>query len=150
VIEIAIGLGVLMSLALQEAVGLSAGGLVVPGYLALQIHEPKKLLGTLLIATTTWLVVKALGSTMILYGRRRLALSVLVGFALGQAWRHGVLMGSGQEMVELAAVGYIVPGLIASWMDRQGPVPTVLCLVLIASCVRLLMMLVTGGVVLIP
>ena len=147
-IEIAIGLGVLLSLILQEAVGLSAGGLVVPGYLALQIHEPAKLFGTMLISTATWLTVRGLGQMMILYGRRRLALCVLIGFLFGQAWRHGILSGSSPEIIELAAVGYIVPGLIASWMDRQGPIPTLLSLVLIASCVRLLVMLFTGGVVL--
>ena len=38
-IEIAVGLGVILSMIFQEIVGVSAGGIVVPGYVALQMPE---------------------------------------------------------------------------------------------------------------
>ena len=35
---IAIGLGMIISLILTESVGVTAGGLIVPGYIALNLH----------------------------------------------------------------------------------------------------------------
>ena len=39
-IELAISLGLLLSLIFNEAFGLATGGLVVPGYIALQLGAP--------------------------------------------------------------------------------------------------------------
>jgi hypothetical protein len=38
-------------------------------------------------------------------------------------------------------IGYIVPGLIAIWLDRQGVVPTLAALVTSAVVVRLILIL---------
>ena len=48
--EIAIGLGVLLSLLLVETMGVTAGGLIVPGYIALYLHKPSMVIITFLIA----------------------------------------------------------------------------------------------------
>ncbi len=39
-IEIAVGLGIVLSLILSETVGVTAGGLIVPGYIAFNLHDP--------------------------------------------------------------------------------------------------------------
>jgi hypothetical protein len=39
-------------------------------------------------------------------------------------------------------IGYILPGLIAIWLDRQGVVPTLAALVTSAVVVRLILILV--------
>ena len=39
-IEIAIGIGIVLSLILTETVGVTAGGVIVPGYIALYLHDP--------------------------------------------------------------------------------------------------------------
>jgi hypothetical protein len=44
--------------------------------------------------------------------------------------------------VEAGVIGYIVPGLIAIWLDRQGVVPTLGALFTSAVVVRLLLILV--------
>ena len=39
-VEIAIGIGIVISLVLTETLGVTAGGVIVPGYIALYLHEP--------------------------------------------------------------------------------------------------------------
>lgn len=147
-IEIAVGLGVILSMIFQEIVGVSAGGIVVPGYVALQMHEPFRLLGTFLVSFLTFGIIRILSNFMFIYGRRRLVLSILIGFVLGYLSRQAFVYQWLQVDLEMQAVGFIIPGLIANWMERQGVLKTLLCLLLVASSVRLLLMLMTGGEVL--
>ena len=37
-------------------------------------------------------------------------------------------------------VGYLIPGLIASWMDKQGVIITASTIVIIASVINLILM----------
>jgi hypothetical protein len=39
----AIGIGLVLSLIFSETLGLAAGGMVVPGYVALMIHHPLRM-----------------------------------------------------------------------------------------------------------
>ena len=55
--EIAIGLGVLLSLLLVETMGVTAGGLIVPGYIALYLHEPSMVIITFTIALITFFFI---------------------------------------------------------------------------------------------
>lgn len=147
-IEISVGLGVILSMIFQEVIGVSAGGIVVPGYVALQMHEPLRLLGTFLVSFATFGIIKGLSKVMFIYGRRRLVLSILIGFVLGWFSRQSTFYDMFGVDLQMQAVGFIIPGLISNWMDKQGVVKTLLCLLLVASCVRLLLMLFTGGEVL--
>lgn len=147
-IEIAVGLGVILSMIFQEVVGVSAGGIVVPGYVALQMHEPLRLLGTFVVSFMTYGIIRILSSFMFIYGRRRLVLAILIGFVLGYASRQAFVYDFLQIELQMQAVGFIIPGLIANWMERQGVLKTLLCLLLVASSVRILLMLVTGGEIL--
>lgn len=147
-IEISVGLGVILSMIFQEVIGVSAGGIVVPGYVALQMHEPLRLLGTFLVSFATFGIIKGLSKVMFIYGRRRLVLSILIGFILGWFSRQSTFYDMFGVDLQMQAVGFIIPGLISNWMDKQGVVKTLLCLLLVASCVRLLLMLFTGGEVL--
>ena len=54
---IAIGLGMVISLFLTETLGVMAGGIIVPGYVALSLHNPSKVLITLCISS--WYVCSA-------------------------------------------------------------------------------------------
>lgn len=144
-IEISVGLGVILSMIFQEVVGVSAGGIVVPGYVALQMHEPLRLIGTFLVSFATFGIIRVLSHFMFIYGRRRLVLSILLGFVLGYFSRQAAFYDLFGVDLQMQAVGFIIPGLIANWMDKQGVVKTLLALLLVASSVRLLMMLVTGG-----
>jgi poly-gamma-glutamate biosynthesis protein PgsC/CapC len=146
VIPIAIGLGLAMSLVFSEAFGLAAGGMVVPGYIALALAEPWRVVGTIAAAIVTFLIVRLIGRFMLLYGRRHLVMVILVGFLVGHATR--VFFGRPEfpEFLSFEAIGYIIPGLIAYWMERQGAFQTIVSMLMAAALVRLVLIVVVGGV----
>ena len=80
IMTVSIGIGLVLSLVFSELFSLAAGGMVVPGYLAMALHEPLSILSTLTIALATWFVVSGLGQYIVLFGRRRTVLMILVGF----------------------------------------------------------------------
>lgn len=139
-VELAIGLGLTLSLILSELVGLSSAGLVVPGYLALYLDQPARLAATFLVAVGTWAAVKfGFARLVVLYGRRRFGITVLTGFLLNAALDH-LLFVLPPEAAGLRAIGYIVPGLIANTALQQGVAATVGLTLLVAAAVRLILM----------
>jgi hypothetical protein len=59
-----------------------------------------------------------------IYGPRTV-LSILIGFALGALTRNLGGTSAPAGPFELEVVGYVIPGLLAIWMDRQGVVVTI-------------------------
>jgi len=137
---IAIGLGMVISLFLTETLGVMAGGIIVPGYVALSLHNPSKVLITFAISIITYLIVFILSKFILIYGRRRLILCLLLGFFLGYVFRE--IKEFTISGIEIDYIGYIIPGLIASWMDRQGIIRTSAVILMVASIVNLFLMLV--------
>lgn len=144
IITLSIGLGLCVSLLFSEFFGIAAGGMVVPGYIALYLDRPLVILATVAVSLLTYFIVHSLGSFMIIYGRRRTVLMILLGFLLGWLVRTLEPVPMGPQAVELTIVGYIIPGLIAIWMDRQGIVETVSALVTSSAIVRLILILFFG------
>ncbi len=142
-VEITIGLGIAFSLILSETLGVTAGGVIVPGYIALYLHQPDQIIMTFLAAIIVIGIVKILSNYMFIYGKRRLVLTLLLGFIVGYMSRN--LIFSSSENFSYAVIGNIIPGLIASWMDRQGVTRTISVIVVTAVLVRLLVMLISGG-----
>jgi len=143
-IEIAVGIGVAFSLVFHETFGLAAGGIVVPGYIALNFDKPWMLVGTLLVAIVTWAAIRLVGRFVFVYGRRRMVLAVLLGFLLGYFSRQ--IWGGSIGDIRLEAIGYIIPGLIANWMERQGALTTIVTMIMAAVLVRLVLIVSVGGV----
>ena len=139
--EIAIGIGIILSLFFTETLGVTAGGVIVPGYIALYLHDPKMVLGTFAISLVTYWIILFLSKFMLIYGKRRLVLSLLIGFFIGFWVKENYVSG------ELYVIGNIIPGLIASWMDRQGVSRTISVILITASIVYLCMMLLYKGVI---
>lgn len=144
-VEQSIGLGLLISLIFSETLGIAAGGMVVPGYLALMVHEPMRIAGTILVSLATLGVVKIISRYALVYGRRRIVVAVLVGFIFGAASRDLLIFHVQGTALEFQTIGFIIPGLIANWMDRQGIVSTLSIMVTTSVVVRLLLMLLNGG-----
>ena len=144
-LPVSIGIGLGVSLFLSEIFGLTAGGLVVPGYIALHLSEPFTVLLTLGAGLGAFLIIQALSSVMIIYGRRRIILLVLVGYLIGAAIR-AFAEGSGQfGSEEFPVIGFIIPGLIAIWMDRRGIVESLCSLITVSVIVRLILVLLFGA-----
>lgn len=144
----AIALGLLISLFFSETIGLAAGGMVVPGYIALMIHHPFRVIGTVLTGLATFLTVKALSHFMFIYGRRFLVLAIVIGFMFGWLSREFFIIIRPGIRLEMQAIGYIIPGLIAYWMERQGIIQTITMMLIGAVLVRLVLVILSGGRVL--
>jgi len=146
-VEAAIGLGLVISLAFTEFFGLAAGGMVVPGYLALEIQYPGRIALTFLCSLLTYWIVKAVSRFALIYGRRQTAAMIIVGFVLRYSLAGTVVTYFPVYSEAIAVVGYIVPGLIAIWIARQGMIETLSTTIMAAVFVRMaLILLVAWGV----
>ncbi len=124
--------GVLTSLLFSELTGLSAG-LVVPGYLALSLHTPLRLLSTLAVALLSALGCRALSEYLILYGRRRFGVQLVLAFLLS------ALLGRlGPTLGLPDVVGVLVPGILAREIDRQGVRDALLAVTAVTAATALL------------
>lgn len=144
-IEATVGLGVVLSLLFQETLGVAAGGIVVPGYVALQLNQPLSLIATFVVSFIVWILLRFISNFVFLFGRRRLVLSILLGFIFGYLSRQLVASHLFPLDPGLQAIGFVVPGLIANWMERQGIVKTISAVMICSITTRLLVMLATGG-----
>tara|TARA_B110000014_G_C20077952_1_gene562894 strand:+ start:263 stop:706 length:444 start_codon:yes stop_codon:yes gene_type:complete len=143
-VEISIGLGIILSLVLSETLGVTAGGIIVPGYISLYLHQPLQVIVTFGVAILVWGIIQGMGRIMFLYGKRRIVLALILGFFFGYLSRNFIFIS--EEIGSVAVIGNIIPGLIANWMDRQGVVRTISVVILTAVLVKLTVMLLFGGV----
>jgi poly-gamma-glutamate biosynthesis protein PgsC/CapC len=144
-IELTVGLGVLISLVFHEVFGTAAGGIVVPGYIAMHLNQPLRLIGTILVSFVAYLAIRIISRFVFVYGRRRLVMAILLGFIFGYLSRQLISYEFLAADVRLQAIGFIIPGLIANWFERQGVIKTISTMMIAASLVRILVILFTGG-----
>ncbi len=148
-VEVAVGLGVAFSLIFSEIFGVAAGGIVVPGYVALNLNNIWMLVSTLVVSLVTFGAVRLTSLFVFIYGRRRLVLAILLGFIFGSLLRNLFADPIFQTAdIRLEAIGYIIPGLIANWMERQGVLRTIAAVTIASVVVRLAVMLLMGGQIL--
>lgn len=143
-LPLSVGIGLVVSLLFTELFGIAAGGMVVPGYIALSLHQPVDVLLTVSAGLATFGIVHALSTVIIVYGRRRTVLMILIGYLVGMLLRW-ILAGPLETTSEYAIIGWIIPGLIAIWLDRQGAIETLASLVTASVVVRLVLILAVGG-----
>ncbi len=143
-LPLSVGIGLAVGMLFTEIFGIATGGLIVPGYVALSLHQPQDLLVTLIASFATLGIVRALSTFLIIYGRRRTALMILIGYILGM-FISGWL---GTSQMPYDVIGFIIPSLIAIWMDRQGILQTLASLSIVSVIVRLILILAFGQEVL--
>ena len=112
-------IGLCLTLFFIALTGFYPGGIVVPAYLVLFINQPLRLIGTIAIALAVWLLYKWLSRYVILYGKRRFVLLLLLG-AIGSFVLSFILPHFFPETIELKVIGWIIPGLIANLLEKQG------------------------------
>ena len=136
----AIGIGIAIGFLFYELVGLSPGGIVVPGYIALFLDQPLRILVTVSIAILTYYIVSFLSNYLILYGKRRFLSMILISFLV--KWLiENFLFQFPATNIEIQSIGYIIPGLLANEMKRQGIIPTLIAMAIVAILVRLILYL---------
>jgi len=117
-------LGIIISIIYYEITEISPGGIIVPGYMVLFLNQPLRIIITLLLSIITLYIVKLISNHTILYGKRKFALMIIISYSI----RY--ILGRGMDFLELPMaatliIGYLVPGIIAQNMDRQGIIKTI-------------------------
>lgn len=136
VMRITLVVGVILGMLFYERFQLTTGGAVVPPYLALAVASPLSVLVTLTAGYATYLLVaRVVSRRVILYGRRRFEVELVIGLVLvllltASAWLLG---RADQAFLALTGVGFLVPGLIAHDMGRQRPRRTLAAIVVTAT-----------------
>ena len=135
-----IGIGMVLSLFLTETLGVTAGGIIVPGYIAMNLENPERLVITFGVSIITFLLIKLLSQYIMIYGKRRLVLALLIGFLFGYLSRSENMITASLGSTEFIVIGNIIPGLIANWMDRQGVLRTISTVLITAGITKLCIM----------
>ena len=136
-LKTAIALSIILGFLSQEFLGLASGGLVSAGYLAYYFNQPYRIIATLGMAILVYITVKILENLLFIYGRRRFALCVLLGIIY--AWILNELIVSANLIsIDIRIVGYVVPGLIANDMLKQGILKTLAVILIIGITITLL------------
>jgi poly-gamma-glutamate biosynthesis protein PgsC/CapC len=123
-IRLAIVLGVVVSMIFYEKVQLTTGGAIVPAYMAISLPHPLMILSTVAAGVAAWGVTNVwLPKRKILYGRRKFDVELLVGlgFVAAGTIASGVLGSYSPLLLSLSGIGFLIPGIIAHDMGRQGP-----------------------------
>ncbi len=131
----AIGMSVILSFLVTEFLGLFTGGLISAGYLAFFLEQPYRLASTMLISIAIYFLTKLVSKFVILYGRRRFMLTVILSLICGWLFEEFSYYISMMSQ-DLRVIGYIIPGLIANDMMRQGIWRTILMTLLLAMVIR--------------
>jgi poly-gamma-glutamate biosynthesis protein PgsC/CapC len=131
-VRMALAIGLIVSILVYERWRVTGGAAVVAAYLALFVERPGYLLTTVVISVATYYIVERfIARRMFLYGRRRLVVMVLVGMTLQLLTGLVAFLVSGQApwLAGLYGIGFVLPGLIAQDIERQGLKPTLLTVV---------------------
>jgi len=116
-------IGLIAAVLYVEIFDLYPGGIIVPGYIALFLDQPPRILVTLAVAVLSLLTYRILSRYMILFGRRRFVMLILLGALWGQIWFF-IAPHVFPEVMGLRVIGWVIPGLLANNLEKQPVLPT--------------------------
>ena len=116
-------IGLLLAIAYTELMEIYPGGIIVPGYMALHLDQPLRVLTTIAVAFLSLTAYRLLSRYLILYGKRRFVTLVLIGALWVALWQTATPHFT-SDPVGLRAVGWLIPGLLANNLEKQRAVPT--------------------------
>ncbi len=134
-------LGIVVSTIIYKRTGLTFGGVIVCGYLALFIGQPAHILITLAISYITYQIVyRVLQKRFMLNGRNLFEVEILIGLILQALWITVIkVLGLFEiDLTLLYGIGFVLPGVVAHDMGRQGPRNTLGSILLGVSIVALI------------
>ena len=149
--EIAIAIGIGVSMIFYERLNLVPGGVIVPGYVALTLDRPYMLLSTFAVAIVTLSLINKVSNHLVLFGRRKFSFMMLMSFLV--AWTIQSVVAVGLTIAQVSSIGptgffqvigFIIPGLVANSMERQGVSRTMYALVVVSVITYVLLYLITG------
>ena len=117
---LALLVGLLLSLAIEEFFGVNCGGVVVAGYLSMICDDLLSMAVVFAISFLAYMVVEfILPKFMLLFGKRKFVVSLLVGLVF-KVIADFLVPTLPFATLAFSGVGVITPGLIAHTSAKQG------------------------------
>ncbi len=135
-------IGIVIALFYVEVMHVYPGGIIVPAYFALFLDQPFAAASTVMVAFAALGVYRLLSRRLILFGKRRFVLLLLLGALLSQL----VLLLAPRllpDALDIRIIGWVIPGLLANNLDKQRIIPTLASLITVAAAVYVIVRLVT-------
>ena len=130
-------LGIIVSIIFYEITDISPGGIVVPGLMVMYVNQFDKMIYTVIVAIITYLVVKFISRYLVIFGKRRFVIlilvSILINFLL-QLLLHSFSI----NLLNMSIIGYSIAGIIANDMYRQGIKRTIPSLAIVIVVLELI------------
>jgi len=114
--------GMLLALLFTELADIYPGGIIVPAYFAMNLQSYPVVILTLVVSFLSLGTYRLLSRRLILFGRRRFVMIVLLGIVWGQLALLALPLAAPDAQIRL--IGWIIPGLLANNLERQRIVPT--------------------------
>jgi poly-gamma-glutamate biosynthesis protein PgsC/CapC len=137
-------IGLIVSVLYAEFFSIYPGGIIVPAYVAFYLNQPLRVLATILIAFLSLFTYRALSRFLILFGKRRYVTLVLLGALWSQIWSI-LLPHFFSEPLEIKAIGWLIPGLLANNLEKQKIIPTLASMFVVSIITYFLARLIYGG-----
>ncbi len=121
-------IGLLLAVVYVEIFDLYPGGIIVPAYMALFLHQPARIAATVAVAYMALYSYKLFSRYFILFGRRRFVMVILLGALWAHVW-YLIWPEILPQPIGLRTIGIVIPGLIANNMEKQKHLLTLASLV---------------------
>lgn len=132
-------LGIIVSIIFYEITDISPGGIVVPGLMVMYVNQFDKMIYTVIVAIITYLVVKFISRYLVIFGKRRFVIlilvSILINFLL-QTLLHSFSI----NLLSMSIIGYSIAGIIANDMYKQGIKRTLPALAIVLVVLELIIL----------
>jgi len=118
---------------------------------ALTLDRPYLLLSTFVVAIITLFALKKVAEYVVLFGRRKFSFMMLMSFVV--AWGLQSLVALALSYAQVSSVGptgifqvigFIIPGLVANSMERQGITKTMSALTIVSVITYVILYALTG------
>ncbi|MBE0461770.1 MAG: poly-gamma-glutamate biosynthesis protein PgsC [Candidatus Aminicenantes bacterium] len=133
--------GLIVAVIFVEIMEIYPGGIIVPAYMALYLDQPLRVIATIVIAFLGLFTYRILSSRLILFGKRRFVMLVLLGALWAQVW-FLIFPHVFPDTPELRVIGWIIPGLLANNLEKQKALPTLASLFIVATITYVLVRLI--------
>ena len=133
-------LGILVSIIFYEITHISPGGIIVPGLLTIYINQPQRIVYTILVAIITYFIVKLISRYVIVFGKRRFVLMIIISIVINIILEL-IISGISLHLISISIIGYTIGGIIANDISKQGLKRTIPSLVIVMCIIELIVLI---------
>lgn len=133
-------IGILVSIVFYELTDISPGGIIVPGLLVMYFNSIERVIYTVIISLITYLIVKLLSKYILVFGKRRFVLMIIVSIILNFIVQL-ITNTLSANLLSISIVGYTIAGLIANDFYKQGIKKTLPALTICVCLLELIVLI---------